>query len=247
MRLINIKKIIKYSFKLLGLSISKSHSTKPIAPNVLKIEYVIDVGANEGQFAQDLRKSSYNGLIYSFEPLFDAHKKLVLNSLSDPKWFIHKPIACGSQQGKLSINIAGNSASSSIKKMLASHLNAAPYSKTVGFQDIDVVTLDSELDRWLEVKAPIFLKIDTQGYEEEVLAGAEKTLKVVEAVQIELSILELYQGQKSYDYFFEFFADRDFLLFDILPGFTNYETGQLLQFDAIFVRKSYLNKYRAFA
>jgi FkbM family methyltransferase len=244
MRLVNIKKMSKYLFKLFGLSISKSHSAKPIAPNELKIEYVIDVGANEGQFAQDLRESSYNGFIYSFEPLFDAHKKLVLNSLSDPKWIIHKPVACGSQQGKLSINIAGNSASSSIKKILASHLNAAPYSKTIGFQNIEVVTLDSEIERWLEVKAPIFLKIDTQGYEEEVLAGAEKTLKVVEAVQIELSLLELYQGQKLYDYFFEFFAKRDFILFDILPGFTNSQSGQLLQFDAIFVKKSYLNNYK---
>ena len=246
MRLINIKKMIKYSFKLFGLSISKSYNAKPIAPNELKIEYVIDVGANEGQFAQELRKSSYNEFIYSFEPLFDAHKKLVLNSLNDPKWIIHKPVACGSQQGKLSINIAGNSASSSIRTMLSSHLNAAPYSKTIGFQNIEVVTLDSEIERWLEVKAPIFLKIDTQGYEEEVLAGAEKTLKVVEAVQIELSILELYQGQKLYDYFFGFFAERDFLLFDIIPGFFNYKTGQLLQFDAIFVKKSYLKRYKTF-
>jgi FkbM family methyltransferase len=246
MSLVSVKNVIKYLFKLFGLSISKLNSIKPIAPNKLRIDYVIDVGANEGQFAQDLRKSKYSGFIYSFEPLFDAHQKLVLNSLSDPKWIIHKPVACGSHQGKLSINIAGNSASSSFKKMLPSHLSAAPYSKTVGFQDVEVVTLDSEIERWLEVKTPIFLKIDTQGYEEEVLAGAEKTLKVVEAVQIELSILELYQGQKLYDYFFGFFEERDFLLFDILPGFTNYQTGQLLQFDAIFVKESYLKKYKTF-
>jgi hypothetical protein len=94
------------------------------------------------------------------------------------------------------------------------------------------------------VSGAIFLKIDTQGYEEEVLAGATLTLQIVEVVQIELSLVELYRGQKLYSYFLEFFAKRDFQLFDIIPGFFNPQIGQLLQLDVIFVKKSYLEKIK---
>ena len=210
--------------------------------NELKIGYVIDVGANEGQFAQSIRQSGFNGGITSFEPLTDAHKKLCANALTDPKWIIYKRVACGANGGQIIINIAGNSASSSFKKMLPAHLNAAPYSLTVGKQKVDVITLDSEIQKWKEVGVPIFLKIDTQGYEEEVLAGADLTIKLVVAVQIELSLVELYQKQELFDYFLEYFRKREFMLFDVIPGFSDPKTGQLLQFDAIFVKVPYLKK-----
>lgn len=226
---------------MLGLSISKS-ITKPFILNELKIGYVIDVGANEGQFAQSIRQSGFNGGITSFEPLTDAHKKLSQNAVTDPKWIIHERVACGANSGQIMINIAGNSASSSFKKMLPAHLNAAPYSLTVGQEKINVITLDSEIQKWKEVGVPIFLKIDTQGYEEEVLAGAELTIKLVVAVQIELSLVELYQKQKLFDYFLDYFKKREFMLFDVIPGFADPKTGQLLQFDAVFAKVSYLKK-----
>jgi hypothetical protein len=112
----------------------------------------------------------------------------------------------------------------------------------VGQEKISVITLDSEIQKWGEVGAPIFLKIDTQGYEEEVLAGAELTIKLVAAVQIELSLVKLYEKQELFDYFLEYFKEREFMLFDVIPGFSDPKTGQLLQFDAIFVKVSYLNK-----
>jgi FkbM family methyltransferase len=236
-----LKKIIKSIFRLLGLSISKS-IIKPFVLNELKIGYVIDVGANEGQFIQSIRESGFNGGVTSFEPLTDAHKKLSHNAVKDPKWIIHKRVACGANIGQIIINVAGNSASSSFKKMLPAHLNAAPYSLTVGQEKIDVITLDSEIQKWEKVGAPIFLKIDTQGFEEEVLAGAELTIKLVAAVQIELSLVELYQKQELFDYFLEYFKKREFMLFDVIPGFSDPKTGQLLQFDAVFVKVSYLKK-----
>ena len=235
---------IKYVFRFFGLSIGKFRIDKPIVLTTLNLGYVIDVGANSGQFARAIRDKGYKGFIYSYEPLLDAHKKLVINSLSDPKWIIHSPAACGAKDGKSQINISGNSASSSIKNILPSHLFAAPHSQIIGKQDVELVTLDSEIKRWKEVKGSIFLKIDTQGYEEEVLAGAALTLQIVEVVQIELSLVELYHGQKLYSYFLEFFTKRDFQLFDVIPGFFNPQTGQLLQLDVIFVKKTYLEKIK---
>ena len=97
------------------------------------------------------------------------------------------------------------------------------------------------IEKWKLINSPICLKIDTQGYEYEILSGGAETLSLVTAVQIELSIIELYQGQKLYKYFIEFFENKNFILYDIIPGFSNKKTGQLLQFDAIFVKKDYLN------
>jgi FkbM family methyltransferase len=242
MKLKNLKSIIKHVFRFFGLSIGKFRIDKPMALTALKIECVIDIGANTGQFAVAIRDKGYKGFIYSYEPLLDAHKKLVINSLSDPKWIIHPPAACGSKSGKSRINIAGNSASSSLKKMHPNHLSSAPHSQIIGKQDVELVTVDSEIKRWKAVSGPILLKIDTQGYEEEVLAGAALTLQIVEVVQIELSLVELYHGQKLYSYFLDFFAKRDFQLFDVIPGFFDPQIGQLLQLDVVFVKKSYLEK-----
>lgn len=229
---------IKRVFRLFDLKIVR---LKKSYLNHLKIEFVIDVGAYQGQFGRQIRQDGYDGYIYSFEPQRTAQEILRFKVLNDPKWDVHDPVAIGSMQQDMTLNISANPTSSSIKEMLHEHLKAAPYSKTIRQEKIRMITLDSMYHKWESTKSRICLKIDTQGYEDEVLQGGQKTLDLVTAVQIELSAIELYREQKLYDYFIEYFKVRDFILYDILPGFSNKQTGQLLQFDAIFVRRSYLN------
>jgi len=217
---------------------------KPSVLNRLKIGYVIDVGAYQGQFVRKIRQEGYKGQIYSFEPLLKAHNLLLKTSLRSKKWEVHEPVALGSMNGIATLNISANPTSSSITEMLPAHLIAAPYSYKTGEQQIKVITLDSMINQWRMVNSPIYLKIDTQGYEYEVLMGGQETLNLVSAVQIELSIEKLYQGQKLYMHFIEFFEKKNFILYSILPGFCNSKNGQLLQFDAIFVRSDYLNQIR---
>lgn len=223
--------------RLFGLQIS---SIKISNLNNLKVGYVIDVGAYQGQFANRIRREGYKGKIYSFEPLLNAHKYLQRAAARDDNWEVHRPVALGSSAGNSMLNISANPTSSSIAEMLSTHLIAAPYSFKTGEQEVQVITLDSLINKWKLIKTPIFLKIDTQGYEYEILLGGAETISLVIAVQIELSIIELYQGQKIYSYFIEFFEKNNFILYDIMPGFSNKKTGQLLQFDAIFVKKDYL-------
>jgi FkbM family methyltransferase len=238
---INVRTFVKSLVAYFGYSFIKN-SDKKLFLEILSIKSVIDVGANEGQYAMSLRSQGYRGQIYSFEPLTTAHRKLMNNSMSDANWFVHKPVACGARKGKKLIYVAGNSASSSIRKMLRSHIESAPNTITIGTQDVNIITLDSQIERWRKMHNPILLKIDTQGFEYEVLKGAEQTLKLVTGVLIELSVIELYKNQKLYDYFLEYFSAREFILFDIFPGFSNPKTTQLLQFDALFVRKSTVRK-----
>ena len=145
----------------------------------MKIGYVIDVGAYQGQFAIKTRRKGYKGHIYSFEPLLNAHKQLLKASTKDNNWEVHKPVALGSQPGIAMLNISANPTSSSMTEMLSSHLIAAPYSYKTGEQEVSVITLDSMIEKWKLINSPICLKIDTQGYEYEILSGGAETLSLV--------------------------------------------------------------------
>jgi FkbM family methyltransferase len=221
----------------MGLKLTR---TKKLPILSLGIDYVIDVGAYTGTFAQELRKHGYVGELYSFEPLNSAHKELIRNASTDKKWHVHTPVALGSKRGKSKIFLSANPTSSSLKQILNSHLEAASYAYTVGEQDVEVITLDSMYTKWKNIDKPIYLKIDCQGFEAEILKGAYKTLKLIDAVQIELSIINLYKNQENYRYFIDFFESKGFILYSLIPGFSNIRTGQLLQFDGIFVRKRFL-------
>lgn len=198
---------------------------------------LIDVGANTGQYASMSRGKGYKGFILSFEPLKLAHAQLLLNSQYDKNWLIHRRCAVGAASGKSQIFISKNSWSSSLLNMCDKHILAAPDSLFIGKEDVDVITLDSVFDHYRGTYKKIFLKIDTQGFEDKVLEGVSGNLMNIFGIQIELSVIPLYEGQKLYDYFFNYFIDNGFILWSIIPGLVDMKNGQLLQFDAIFIRK----------
>jgi hypothetical protein len=81
-----------------------------------KIDIVIDVGANVGQFGKEMRALGYKGKIISFEPLKDAFEKLKIEANKDFDWEVYN-LGVGSEMGKLQINVAQNSFSSSFLGM----------------------------------------------------------------------------------------------------------------------------------
>lgn len=122
--------------------------------------------------------------------------------------------------------------------MLDAHSSAAPESIYIGEVKTPIIALESVFDNYANQAENIFLKIDTQGFESEVLAGCQSKLAQIKAVQLELSTVPLYEGQELYRYFFDFFETNGFYLWSILPGFADDATGQHLQFDAVFVSES---------
>ncbi len=200
---------------------------------------VIDIGANTGQFGAELRTYGYRGRILSFEPLPDAYAELVRSSRRDAGWDV-VPSAVGSADGVIAINIAGNSVSSSPLAMLDRHLAAAPGSAVINQVQVPTARLDSALGHWrilddLETQAA-YLKIDTQGFEREVLAGAPDALKKVSAVEVELSLAELYEGQPLFDEILAVLDAAGFRLAGVQPGFWDQRTGETLQLDGLFLR-----------
>lgn len=237
-----IKKVIREIFNKLGYDVvSFGTISYPLARRKKIIETygintVFDVGANIGQYGMQLRAIGYKGRIISFEPLSSAYEKLIFNIKNDKQWEAAN-YAIGSINGSAEINIAGNSYSSSVLEMLPSHLKSAPESKYIGKEKIEIKTLDSVFKYFINSdNEKILLKIDTQGYEKNVIEGASNSLKFIDTIQLEMSLIPLYEGELLFNEMYSLLYDKGYSLISIEPGFSDKETGQLLQVDGIFHR-----------
>jgi FkbM family methyltransferase len=205
--------------------------------NYHKIDLVLDIGANVGQFGNDLRKQiKYKGKIVSFEPMLKEHEVLQKASKNDDNWFVAERSAIGSYNGFVDINVSKNSVSSSLLSMLDTHSNAAPDSSYISKESVPLIKLDDAANKYLDNALNIFLKIDTQGYEMQVLEGATKTLDKCTGVQLELSLVNLYSEQSNIYELIEKMRGLGFNLWGISPVFANPDSGQMLQVDGTFFR-----------
>jgi FkbM family methyltransferase len=220
-----------------GFDIHKSQDRRASALfSLLGIDLLIDIGANRGQYALSRRASGYKGEILSFEPLSTAHATLLALARNDPHWTIADRVAVGDRSGEIEINLAQNSASSSVLPMLDAHLAAAPNSRYIGKETVPLRRLDDLLLPAVDGRK-IFLKLDVQGFEGFVLNGAEQILRKALALQLEMSLLPLYQGEILMPEMCHFLHEKRFALWDLEPGFRDPTTGRLLQVDAVFTRQ----------
>jgi FkbM family methyltransferase len=238
----NIRGLVRSCFRQMGLDVRRFHPGASTGAALIaslkahRVNLVLDVGANTGQFGSHLRELGYLGRIVSFEPLTAAHEQLLEAASGDPLWTVAERMAVGSTEGEIQIHIAGNSVSSSVLPMLDAHSAAAPESVYVGTETVPVHTLDLAARSYLQTGSVSFLKVDTQGYEEQVLHGAAELLKSVQGLQIELSFVPLYEGQRLYDEMISELSALGFEIWGIAPAFVDPRTGRLLQVDATFFR-----------
>ncbi len=202
------------------------------------IDLVLDVGANTGQFAIDFFKTGYDGKIVSFEPLSSAYSELVTASKLYSDWIVAERCAIGDTNGEIEINISKNPQSSSILPMLQSHLDASPNSLYVGSEKVKVYRLSDVAAQYVTKAKAVFLKIDVQGFENQVLSGAVEILPKIKGMQLEMSLVPLYQGETLFDEMLDKMRTIGFKLYNIYPGFTDYRTGRMLQCNGIFFREN---------
>jgi len=208
------------------------------------VDLIMDVGANVGQFALELRSVGYTGYIVSFEPLTSAHSLLCRAASRDQKWEVYKRCAVGHFDGEIQINIGKSLTTSSILPVNEKLLLATKGANYVGKETAPIIKLDSISMAYLsKVKGRAFIKIDTQGFEWEVLDGASVTLKHVQGVLCELSLVSLYDGQHLWMEIIKRLKSENFTLWAIQPGFTDPRDGRTLQIDAIFFRTTSGNWY----
>ena len=238
-----LKKIVKKLARSLGIDLKRYNVQTSEAAKMQRllaynnIDLVFDVGANIGQYAKLLRELGYSGRIVSFEPLSSAYSRLKAVSEKDPLWEIAPQAAIGNQEGEIIINIAGNSYSSSALPMLDAHLESAPESAYSGSETVKLSRLDTLAKDYItsETKS-IFLKIDVQGLEKQVLEGATAILPLVKGIKLELSLVPLYEGQVLFKEMIHIVEKLGYELYGIEPGFTAEKTGRMLQMDGIFFK-----------
>lgn len=199
------------------------------------ISLVLDVGANTGQYARGLRRSGYRGRIVSFEPVRSAFQRLQRAAAGDPRWQVEN-LALGRRDGRATIHVSGDSRASSMLQMLPAHREIAGYFDTVGRESVEMRRLDSVFGRYVRPGDRVLLKLDVQGLEPQVLAGARASLARIAGIQIELSLAPLYQGELGIVPMLSRLQRAGFSLMSLEYGFCDPRTGRMLQVDGLLFR-----------
>ncbi|NJN18009.1 MAG: FkbM family methyltransferase [Oscillochloris sp.] len=201
-----------------------------------RIDLVLDVGAHRGQYGRWLREIGYRGMIVSIEPQPQLQPVLVRGARHDPQWRVLPPLALGDHDGSAELHLAANEESSSLAEMLPAHRVAAPQASYVGMTPVQVRRLDSLAPALLGQAQSPLLKLDVQGYEARVLAGAARSLAQFSALQLEVALTPLYAGELTLGPMLADLERRGFGLHSLTPGFSDRRDGRTLQVDALFVR-----------
>jgi FkbM family methyltransferase len=210
-------------------------------PYCHNLQTVLDVGANVGQFAKEIRFRGFPGNIISFEPLPLEHAELTQWAGGDANWEVAPRAAIGAEAGEIEINVAGNSISSSLLAMEPAHLHAAPDSRYSRREKAPMARLDVIAKPFLRPDSRCLLKIDVQGYEDQVLAGASDLLVHVMGIYLELSLVPLYHGQLLFDAMKTKIEGLGFEFWGVWPGFTDPDSGRMLQVNGCFFRPERLS------
>ncbi|MGD0973174.1 MAG: FkbM family methyltransferase [Candidatus Korobacteraceae bacterium] len=203
----------------------------------LKINCVIDVGANRGDYAATLRHFGYTGRVVSIEPLPDVYAQLRERAAGDPGWDTLN-FAVGQKEEVRPLKVYAS-------RPLSSFLSPVP--------GIDEIVLESEVTDVIPVTVKtidaifkdlvrgisdprVFLKLDTQGCDLEVMKGSLASLKQVHGIQSEISVIPLYEGMPDYVQSLDFFYKLGFLPTGFFAVTGHRNTGRVIEFDVVLTR-----------
>lgn len=165
----------------------------PVA--ALDLTHILDIGANNGQFAAIARRLFPQARIVSFEPLPDAYKQLTEKMKADER-FRAEQVALGAGSGKAQINKCEFTPSSSLLSMAELHRSEFPHTEKHTLVEVDITSLDEWVSaQRFPIGSKTLVKIDTQGYEDKVLDGGVRALRAAGYALLEVSYYELYEGQ----------------------------------------------------
>jgi FkbM family methyltransferase len=159
------------------------------------IDTVIDIGANIGQTGQELRAHGFKGRILSFEPVPSAHAALTRAAAKDKLWEVAPRCAVGAAAGEVVMQESAASDMSSVRPAEAALLTALPRTSIVATWPTPVRTVADIIATHCPPAARIFVKIDTQGYEQQVLDGCADIWPRIAGLQMEMSLFPLYRGE----------------------------------------------------
>lgn len=233
-----IKKLLIKLLKTFGYHLEKENNVlKGAWLDRLDIVTVLDIGANRGQFAKEIIGILPQARILSFEPIpniFDDLKNNLKGLNAEAYNY-----AVGEKKGNIEINISNTDESSSLLGMADLHKDTYSGSSYIDKQEVAMDTLDNLLaDK--NIKENIFLKIDVQGYEKNVLAGATETLAKTSVIMLESIFNPLYEDQWIFDELLMFLTKNDFVFHGFAEQSLSPKTKIPMFADSIFIHKSKL-------
>lgn len=225
-------------FHRFGLHLGRYRYTLAGARDALlrggEVDLVLDVGAHFGEYGRSLRAAGYRGEILSFEPIAEHFERLRQAAAGDEAWHcLNRAGGAGAETATINVS-ANDGHSSSLLEMTATHERAAPGSHSARVQEIEVVGVDEALAERSQPPRDPYLKADTQGYEHEVLAGAKETLRQCRAVELELSLAPIYEGQLLIGEMIELMRGHGFVPTHVEPEFVDPGSGELLCVNGLF-------------
>lgn len=200
------------------------------------VSLVLDVGANVGQYGQALRNNGYRGRIVSFEPVAAAHAALCALTRDDDAWTVAPRAAIGAAPGEIEINVSPESDMSSALPMTALAEERLKSSRSHGTETVPVVTLADAIATHAASEDRVFVKSDTQGYEDKVLDGLGTAVLRVAGIQVELSLQPIYEGQPDHLAVTGRLAALGFTPHLVIPGYWSRHYGRMLEYDVVCFR-----------
>ena len=209
----------------------------------LDVNCVLDVGANKGQYGLMLRSVGYKGYIVSFEPAAEPFQVLERVAKRDPKWTVHQ-WALGSQPATAAMHVMRSSEFSSLLTPTDYSVRRFQRSAPVDHEEqVKVRRLDQILPAVIRhVRDPrLFLKVDTQGYDLEVIAGAGRALERMRGLQSEISVVPLYERAPDMFQSLPAYRSRGFELSGLFPVVYDPDADRVLEYDCVMVRPDCLS------
>ncbi len=241
-----IKKLIPHSLSLFNLQlhrmptaeqlkqIAEAERRKTLWLRNMKLETILDIGANTGQFAKSMHELFPEATLYSFEPLKDCYEELLVQFKNVPQFQAFN-VALGDETGVVEMHRSEYSPSSSLLSMNDLHKTSFPYTKKEILQKVDLVCLDDIASR-LELRKPMLVKLDVQGYEDKVISGGKSVIGQADIVITELSVEQLYDGQPLFDEIYKTMTSMGFQYRGNYDQLCSPDDGRVLQVDGIFTK-----------
>ncbi len=194
-----------------------------------EINCVLDVGAHTGAFALILRRIGYEGHIVCFEPNPESFRKLCKRFKADRFWR-GMNIALGSKNTTQSFNITREP---NLSSFLTPRTAAIDHVLSV-----KVTRLDSIFEDVIHsIDAPrVFMKMDTQGCDVDVVKGAGACIHDILGMQSEISVQPIYENMPYYLDALRYYESCGFELVNLFSAYHNKKYGNIIEYDCLMAR-----------
>ncbi len=201
-----------------------------------RVNCVLDVGANRGQYARALRRAGYAGHVLSFEPVPASFARLERAAGEDPRWTA-LPYALGREEGVTAMHVVPGTLSS---VLAPTRFGAGRYAQLREAERVEVPVrrLDGLFDDLLAgIDDPRpYLKLDTQGFDLEAFAGLGERARDLVGMQSEVALLRIYRGMPRLPEALEIYEAAGFEVTALYPVSRQSRTARVLEFDCVMVR-----------